>query len=72
LSWSKILGSPAKLLQVETSVKNSMSSESSGKSAVRVTGTDFEIARTLGNRHVRPAYSVKITMRLSGVVILIP
>ena len=48
--WSKISGSPAKLLQVETSVKYSMSAESSGDGVI--TGTDFEIARILGNRHV--------------------
>ena len=42
-SWSKISGSPAKLLQVETSVKQSMSSETSRDGAV--TGTDLEIAQ---------------------------
>ena len=69
-SWSKISGSPAKLLQIETSDKHSMSSESSGEGAV--TDTDFESARTLGNRHVCPAYSMTITVRLSGVVMLPP
>jgi len=70
LSWSKISGSPAKLLQFETSVKPSISFESSGEGVV--TSTDCEIVRTLGNRHVCPAYSMTITVRLSGVVILYP
>jgi len=69
-SWSKISGSPAKLLQVETSVKHSMSTESPGASAV--TDTDFEIAQSLGNHHVCPAYSMTIIVRLSGVVMLPP
>jgi len=69
-SWSKMSGSPTKLLQVETSVKHSMSSESSVESAV--TGADFKIARTLGNRHVCPAYYMTIIVRLSGVAMLPP
>jgi len=59
-----------KLLKFETSVKHCMCSESSGEGAV--TGTDFEIDRTLGSRHVCPAYSMTITVRLSGVVMLPP
>ena len=71
-SWSKTSRNSAKLLQVETFVKHLMSSESSGESVVTGTVTDFEIGRTLGNRHVCPAYSMTITLRLSGVVMLTP
>jgi len=60
----------SELLQVETSVKYSMSSESLGEGAV--TGTDFEITHTLGNHNVCPAYFMTITVRLSGVVMLPP
>ena len=47
-----------------------MSAESSGDGAIK--GTDFAIAQILGNRHVCPAYSMTIIVRLSGVVMLPP
>jgi len=45
ITWLKILGRPATLLQVETSEKHSISSEFSGESVVTGTVADFEIAR---------------------------
>jgi len=66
----KDVGKSSELLHVEISVKHSMSLESTGKGVV--TDTDLEIARTLGNRHVCPAYSIRIMVRLSGVVMLPP
>jgi len=66
----KDIGKTSKTITIETSMQHSISSASTGEGVV--TFTDFEIARILGNRHVCPAYSMKITMRLSGVVMLPP
>jgi len=70
--WSKISGRPTKLLQVKISVKHSISSEFSGQSVVTGTVTDSEIAWTLGDLHVCHAYTMTITVRLSGIVMLPP